>query len=236
MAVAQIFLLALGSAVFPALLAGAAVILSRDQPARLLLAFWVGGLITSISSGLAILAIFGEHAAALDHSSKSLSPGNLVLAGLAAMLLGFLVGTKRGRALIDGWRKRRKHPRRSERPKSDKAPWSERMLGNGSVGVAFVAGAILNLPGPFYLIALGDIGQGNYSPIAELGLVLFFNVIMLLMVEVPMIGYLFNPEATDRRVGQFAAWLNRNGMRIIGTIATLWGASLLLKGLHDILG
>jgi hypothetical protein len=110
------------------------------------------------------------------------------------------------------------------------------MLGNGSVGVAFVAGAILNLPGPFYLIALGDIGQGHYSPLAELGLVIFFNVIMLLMVEVPMVGYLFNPEATDRRVGQFAAWLNRNGMRIIGTIATLWGASLLAKGLHDILG
>jgi Sap, sulfolipid-1-addressing protein len=234
--VAQIFLLALGSSVFPALLAGAAVILSRDKPARLLLAFWIGGLITSIGSGLAILAVFGEHAAALDHSSKSLSPGNLVLAGIAAMVLGFLVGTKRGRALIDGWRRRRKHSRKSEKPKSDKAPWSERMLGNGSVGVAFVAGAILNLPGPFYLIALGDIGQGHYSPLAELGLVIFFNVIMLLMVEVPMVGYLFNPEATDRRVGQFAAWLNRNGMRIIGTIATLWGASLLAKGLHDILG
>jgi hypothetical protein len=94
----------------------------------------------------------------------------------------------------------------------------------------------LHLPGPFYLIALGDIGQADYSQLAELGLILFFNVIMLLMVEVPMIGYLFNPEATDRRVGQFAAWLNRNGMRIVGTIATLWGASLLGKGLRDILG
>jgi len=234
--VAQIFLLALGSAVFPALLAGAAVILSRDKPARLLLAFWIGGLMTSISSGIAILVIFGEHAAALDHGSKSLSPVNLVLAGIAAILLGTLVGTKRGRALLDGWRQRRKHSRGSEKPKTDKAPWSERMLGNGSVGVAFVAGAILNLPGPFYLIALGDIGQADYSQLAELGLILFFNVIMLLMVEVPMIGYLFSPEATDRRVGQFAAWLNRNGMRIVGTIATLWGASLLGKGLRDILG
>ena len=232
---AQIFLLALGSSVFPALLAGAAVILSRDKPARLLLAFWIGGLMTSISSGLAILAIFGEHAAALDHGSKSLSPANLLLAGIAAIVLGLLVGTKRGRALIDGWRKRRKHSRSSGKPKTDKAPWSERMLGNGSVGVAFIAGAILNLPGPFYLIALGDIGQGQYSPAAELGLIIFFNVIMLLMVEVPMIGYMFNPEATDRRVGQFAAWLNRNGLKIIAALAGIWGISLIAKGVHDLL-
>ena len=226
-------LLAIGSAMFPALLAGAAVILSRQRPARLLLAFWIGGLITSISAGLAILAMFGDHAAALDTSGgRSLSPVNTLLAGFGAILIAVLIGTRQGVRLIDRWRRRRERTR-PKRP--DRAPWSERMLGNGSTGVAFVAGAILNLPGPFYLIALGDIASADYAPAAEVLIVVAFNLIMLLMVEVPMIGYVFDPERTDRWVGEFAAWLNRNGMRIIALIAGGWGTSLLVKGFHDIL-
>lgn len=229
----SILLLALGSAMFPALLAGAAVILSRERPARLLLAFWTGGLITSISAGLAILSAFGEHAAALDSSGgRSLSPVNTILAGAGAILIALLIGTRQGAKLIDGWRRRREraHPK-----KPDRAPWSERMLGNGSARVAFVAGAILNLPGPFYLIALGDIASAHYAPVVQGLIVLVFNLIMLLMVEVPMIGYVFDPERTDRWVGQFAAWLNRNGMRIIAVIAGGWGLSLLVKGIHDVI-
>lgn len=229
----SILLLALGSAMFPALLAGAAVILSRERPARLLLAFWIGGLITSITAGLVILSAFGEHAAALDTSGgRSLSPVNTILAGIGAILIAGLIGTKKGARLIDSWRRRREriHPK-----KPDRTPWSERMLGKGSVRVAFVAGAILNLPGPFYLIALGDIASDQYGTLAQVLLVVFFNLIMLLMVEVPMVGYVFDPERTDRWVGEFAAWLNRNGMRIIALIAAGWGLSLLVKGIHDVL-
>ena len=217
---------------FPALLAGAAVILSRERPARLLLGFWIGGLLTSVSMGMMILTAFGEHAAALDHKSSSLSPGAELAGGVGAMLIGWLLGSKKGRSIIDGWRRRRskKHPHDGK----PKQPWSERMLGNGSVSVAFVAGAILNLPGPFYLIALGDIGAAHYPTLVDLGLVLLFNVIMLLLVEVPMIGYLFDPERTDHMVSQIAAWLNRNGMRIIAMLAGAWGVSLVVHGLRGV--
>ncbi len=225
----KILLLALGSAMFPALLAGAAVILSRERPARLLLGFWMGGLLTSVGMGMLILTAFGEHAAALDQTSGSLSPGAQLAAGVGAMFIGWLLGSKKGRSVIDSWRKRRslRHPHDGK----PKLAWSERMLGNGSVRVAFVAGAILNLPGPFYLIALGDIGAAHYPTLVDLGLVLLFNVIMLLLVEIPMVGYMFDPERTDRLVSRLAAWLNRNGMRIIAMLAGAWGVSLVVHGL-----
>ncbi|MSX12587.1 MAG: GAP family protein, partial [Actinobacteria bacterium] len=53
----QILLYAIGSAFFPALLAGVSVILTRDRPAALLLAFYIGGMLVSISVGLILLEV-----------------------------------------------------------------------------------------------------------------------------------------------------------------------------------
>ena len=57
-----------------------------------------------------------------------------------------------------------------------------------------MVGAAINLPGPFYLLALGDIATGGYSTAEQLGLIVLFNAIMFLLVEVPLTGYLVQPE------------------------------------------
>ena len=54
-------------------------------------------------------------------------------------------------------------------------------------------GAAINLPGPFYLLALGDIASGGYST-PRRSLIVLFNAIMFLLVEVPLVGYLLRPE------------------------------------------
>ncbi|MEI6793539.1 MAG: hypothetical protein WCK97_09965, partial [Actinomycetes bacterium] len=68
---AQILLYAVGSAFFPALLAGVSVILTRDRPAALLLAFYIGGMVVSIGVGLALLEIAGNDANFGSSSGKS---------------------------------------------------------------------------------------------------------------------------------------------------------------------
>jgi hypothetical protein len=43
---------------------------------------------------------------------------------------------------------------------------------------------VINLPGPFYVLALGKIAHGSYSTVQQVGLILLFNAIMFLLLEV----------------------------------------------------
>lgn len=230
----EIILLAVGSAVFPMLLAAVAVLLSRRSPARLLLAFWLGGFTVSMIAGIVIIRAFGEAAASLGSDGKNLSPGTTIAAGVLALLLAWMLGTNRGHRLIESWREHRPHHHhKNEKP--EKEPWTERVLSDSGVPVAALAGGIMNLPGPFYLLALGHMASGHYGFGTELLIILMFNVIMLILVEAPLVGYVLNPERTDTMVSALSAWLNRNGLRIIAVLAAVWGVSLLTKGIHDLL-
>lgn len=235
----EIFLLAVGSAVFPMLLAGVAVLLSRENPAPLLIAFWLGGFTTSVVAGMVILLTFGEKASSLGAKGPTLAPPYSIAAGVFVIAVAWLLGTNKGRSIIDGWRARRKeHKEAKGKVKAHKEGPSrsekleKKLLDGGSV-FAGLAGAILNLPGPFYLIALGDIATKHYAVGAELALVLLFNLIMLVLVEVPLVGFLINPETTDRKVEALSKWLNRNGIKIVAAIALVWGVSFIYKGIDD---
>jgi hypothetical protein len=105
------------------------------------------------------------------------------------------------------------------------------IFGQASAKVAFGVGAAINLPGPFYLLALGDMATGGYSTGQQLGLILLFNAIMFLLLEVPLVGYFVRPEATAERVGALSRWLNANGLRVTGWLVCVFGASLLGQGI-----
>jgi len=59
---------------------------------------------------------------------------------------------------------------------------------------------------------------------------------MFMLAELPLIGYLINPEQTQDRVERFSGWLENHGLQIIAIFASLWGLSSLGKGLKDLLG
>jgi Sap-like sulfolipid-1-addressing protein len=225
---AHIILLALAAAVFPTLIACVAIMISRPEPRRLLVAFYAGGMIVSIAAGIVVLDAFKRGDSIVGNSSSSPNPGTSIAMGLIALLLGWLMISGRGRALLDRWRRR--HPRRREQ-KRDGPSWAERHLDDANVPVAFAIGAAINLPGPFYVLALGDIATGGYGRAAELGLILLFNAIMFVLIEVPLAGYLLRPERTAERVGELATWLNANGLRVMGALVVLVGASLVVQGL-----
>jgi len=230
--IGDILLLAIGSAVFPALLAGAAVILSREHPEWLLVAFWLGGLLTSVTAGIVIVSLFGVQSESLSEGGSGLSPFHSLVAGVAVLLLAALLGTARGNRLISEWRRRRSI-RRPEGP--ERAPWAERFLDHGSIGVAGIAGAILNLPGPFYLIALSDIAKAGWGSTGEVVAILAFNIVMFTLVELPIVGYLLAPDRTDAMVSALSGWLNRNGLRVVAAIALAGGGGLVWNGIQGLL-
>ena len=227
---AHIVLLGLAAAVFPTLIACVAIMISRPEPRRLLVAFYAGGALVSLSAGIVVLSYFKDHKSVIGSTSSAPSPGVSIVVGLLSLLLAWLMASGRGRALLDAWRSR--HPRRRARPAHESGPsWAERHLDRANARVAFAVGAVINLPGPFYLLALGDIAEGAYSQVQELGLILLFNAIMFLLLEVPLAGYLLRPERTAERVAVLSNWLNSNGLRVMGWLVGAVGVSLVVQGI-----
>ena len=225
----QIILLAFGAAVFPTLLACVAILISRPNPRPLLLAFYAGALITSITAGVIVLALFNSGNTALGSTTSDPHPGFSIVAGVAALALAWLMASPRGKARLDALREKRatrKPPKEAQGPS-----WAERHLNDASARVAFVVGAAINLPGPFYLLALGDISSGSYSTLQEAALIVLFNAIMFLLLEVPLVGYLISPDTTAERVSALSRWLNANGLRVMGVLVGIVGVSLLVQGI-----
>ncbi len=231
----QIILLAFGAAIFPTLLACVAIMLSRPQPRALLLGFYLGGLLTSVISGIVVLSLFNNGNSIGGTTTSTSSPGVYIVSGLIALLFSWLMASDRGRSYLA--RRREHHPRKHSQPKPQTGPSRiERTLSRASARTAFAVGAVINLPGPFYLLALGDISTGDYSSAQELGLILLFNAIMFLLVEVPLVGYIVRPDTTVEKVAAFSKWLNANGLRVIGWLIGIWGTGLLVQGVSAALG
>jgi hypothetical protein len=65
--------------------------------------------------------------------------------------------------------------------------------------------------------------------------VLSFNVIMLLLLELPLLGYVLAPEWTPRAVHRFRAWFNNN-TRVLGfRLAAGFGVLLIARGVIELL-
>lgn len=162
-------------------------------------------------------------------STSSTPDGSVsIIVGLVGLLFSWLLVSHRGRAVIDSWRSR--HPRHHKPEEYEGPSWVERRLDRATIRIAFLVGAGINLPGPFYLLALGDIATGGYGSTEQLALILLFNAIMFLLLEVPLVGYLLDPEKTAAAVASFGTWLNANGLRIVGALIGVFSASLVLQG------
>lgn len=225
--IGEIVLLAIGASIFPLLLACVVIMISRPDPRRLLTAFYAGGFITSVAVGLIVLDVFKGGDAVLGSTKSAPQPTLSIVAGAIGLLFAALMTSKRGHAMLDHWggAHRRK-------PKTDKGPsWAERRLGSASWKVALLVGAVINLPGPFYLLALGKIAKAADSGPHELVLILLFNLIMFWLLEVPLVGYLLAPEETTSLVGALSRFVNANGLRITGGFVGLVGIGLIVQGI-----
>lgn len=230
----NVLALACVAALYPTLLAGVIVMLTRPDPRPLLVAFLLGGMLISVSSGLLILYVV--NGAFTTTQQKSASPKIDLIAGILSLILAGVLWARRDtdhlgdhKALTPEQTTTRTRRRRKAR--RSRKPLTKRMLGHDSAKAAFAVGLILNLPGIWYLVALKDIAKDHDAILTAVLLILLFNAIMFLLVEVPLIGYLINPTGTEARVQRFQTWLGTHG-RLLATIAALAiGVYLIIKGI-----
>lgn len=218
----NVLVLAIASAVSPAILAVVIVVLHRPRPQRLLAAYLFGGMLTSIVVGIAIVRSL-HGLSVLSGPSPAADPIVNFTVGLLALIVAYVLATDRDARLEE-----RRRERRAARPERD--PWSQRVLDRGTVPIAFAVGVALNLPGTFYLVALKDIAQGQQGFGRQLLAVVVFNLIMFVLAELPLLGYSFAPEETQDRVERLNAWLGRHARQIVIVVATTIGLYLVARG------
>ena len=226
----QIYVFALTAALNPTLLAATTVMLVLPSPKRLLLGYLLGALMTSITLGLLIVYTLGGSSEATSTAKHTINPiWDLALGGLI-LVIAFVVGTGRDT-------RRRARSERKKAAKADKAPpkWQQKLSG-GTARTTFAIGALLTLPGASYLAAMNQTAKQDLSTPATVLVVISVNLVMLLLLEVPLIGYTVAPETTADRVKRFSAWLGSNGGRIALILAVLVGLALVGRGIEGLAG
>jgi hypothetical protein len=229
--VLEIFLLALFAACYPTLLVAVTVMLFLPNPRRLMLGYLLGAYTMGIGLGLVI--VYSLQDSGFEHASnRSVSPAQDLALGAILLIVASVLRGGYGERLAERRRLRREQKRGSSEPGE---PWTQRMLGRGSARITYAVGVALSFPGVAYLTALSRISKLEAAVAPTVVLVIAVCVIQQLLLELPLLGYTFAPEATQDRVERFRAWLTRNGRRAAMYGAGALGVILIARGVIELL-
>lgn len=221
----RVFLLSLTAALNPTLVAATTVMLLLPSPSRLMLGYWLGAMLTSITLGLVIVFALGE-SGAVSTTKHTLSPAADLGLGALALTLAVVIATGRDHRFSE---------RRARRKEGKEPPRWQRTLSKGTARTTFVVGALLTLPGASYLAGLDAIRKLGYSSADEVLLVVGFNLVMLILLEGPLIAFAIAPEWTPRALERAKAWTRRHGRTAAALGLGAIGAALVAKGIIGLL-
>ena len=215
----EIVALSLVAALNPVLVTATTIMLLLDRPLRLMLGWWLGAMITSVTLGNVI--VFGLKGSGFENTSKNTAHPALMLA-LAGILFVVVVVLATGR---DKSYRERRATRKSRDEKKEPPKW-QRTLSKGSPKATFVLGLLLTLPGGSYLAALDKLGKLHYSTVATVLVVIGFCLVQQSLIEIPIIAYRIAPEETPARIDRAKAWAGAHWR-----LVAIYGLSVIVAGL-----
>jgi hypothetical protein len=221
----QVVVFALTSALNPTLLAVTTVMLLLPSPSRLMLGYWLGAMITSITLGLVIVFAL-KSSSAVNTTQHTLSPIADLALGAIALGVALVLGTGRDRRLSE----------RRARRKAGKAPpkW-QATLNRGTARTTFALGAVFTLPGASYLAGLHKLSELQYSTGVTVLVVIGFNLVMLILLEAPLIAFKVAPDWTPHAVDRAKAWIGLHAKHFAVWGLAVVGTALVAKGLIGLL-
>lgn len=220
----RVFVLSLTAALNPTLLAAVTLMLTLLSPKRLLSGYLAGALVTSITAGLILVfALPGSNSSST--AKRSVNPILDVALGAVVLLIAFIVGTGRDK------RRRARRVRKRQENKDKPPPRWKRQLSKGSARDTFLVGVLLSFPGASYIAAMDLLSKQGTGTVTTVLVVIGFNLIMLILLELPLIGYATRPEQTATAVASFNGFLSRDGGRVALIVATAIGILLIGRGI-----
>jgi hypothetical protein len=228
----RVLLFGLAAAVYPQLLAVVVVILTRPRPKPLLWACYLGSVTVSVAGAIAVFAVFRSRGSIAGTSAHRVGAAPYLVVGAIAVGLAAFAATRRGREALGRDRPRlRRRPRQREPSRAAGVrSRAEHALSEGSVAVAVAVGAMLAVPGPFDLLALGHMARAGYGTLLVGALIVAFTLIKFLLIEVPIVSYAIRPEATASLVTRFANWMHANKLLVSAAVVGVIGLALVWSG------
>jgi uncharacterized membrane protein YidH (DUF202 family) len=201
-ALPQALPLAISAALYPPALLVLLLLLTAGHPRRLVLAFFAGAALLTISAGLLALALLNTAGLTTQDSSTASGWVHIVLGVLLLALAAW------------AWRRKARAP---DETKEDAgagqgriAEWSRRASTRQKW--AFVLGLVMFLPSPLYLLAVKDIGDsGSSSSSSSNVLAVLICAIGVMFVEIPLVAPFVRPGSVVAGIKRFDSWLKRNG-------------------------
>jgi Sap, sulfolipid-1-addressing protein len=89
--------------------------------------------------------------------------------------------------------------------------------------------------GASYLAGLNEIGKQKLSTTATVLTVIAFNLIMLMLLELPLFGYTFAPDWTPGAVERSKAWVGRHGKKAAAIAVAVLGGALIIRGAIELM-
>jgi Sap-like sulfolipid-1-addressing protein len=159
-----------------------------------------------------------------------------IVVGLLAVVIAFVLDTGRDQPVQER-RRAKKDAKLKAKQEAGKPTESLplRLLGKGDPRVTFVVGAVLSFPGVSYLTALDKIHHLNPGNVATVLLVIGFCLMQQILLEVPLLGYVFAPDRTQDTITGFREWVGRKGRPAAVIGAAVIGVILIARGVITLL-
>jgi hypothetical protein len=196
-----------------------------ERPGRLMLGYWLGAMLTSITLGLVIVFTL-EGSGAVSTTKRTISPLADIVLGALALVLALALATGRDRRLADA---------RARRKEGKGPPKWQQTLSRGTPRATFVLGVLLTLPGASYIAGLTRLSKLDYGTAETVLAVLGFNLVMLILLELPMIAFAVDPEKATRGIERAKAWARARARDYAVRGLAVIGGLLILKGILGIL-
>lgn len=220
----RVFTLSLTAALNPTLLAATTLMLTLTRPKRLLSGYLAGAMLTSLTCGL--ILVFTLHGSSTSSTAKhTVNPILNIGLGALILIVAFVVGTGRDT------RRRARAARKREAAKDKRPPRWKRLLSQGSARDTFFVGVLLSFPGASYIAGMDGLSKQNLGTATTVLAVIGFNLVMLLLLELPLVGYATNPDGTEAAIAVFNGWLSRNGARTALIASFVIGILLVARGI-----
>ncbi len=97
--------------------------------------------------------------------------------------------------------------------------------------VTLMLAVLFSFPGASYIAGMDLLHKQHLTTVATVLAVLAFNVIMLALLEIPLLGYTIKPEATGAAVAGVSNWLARSGGRVLLIVGAGFAVILIVRGL-----
>jgi hypothetical protein len=209
----------------PTLIAVTTVMLLLPDPGRLMLGYWLGAMITSVTVGLLIVFSL-EGSSTVSTTKRTLSPLADIVLGGVLLVLALVLARGRDQRLAE---------RRATHNQGKKPPRWQRALRKGTPRTTFVIGALLTLPGATYLAGLDRLSKLGYSTAVTVLVVIAFNLVMLILLEGPLIAFAVAPDWTPGAIDRAKAWAGTRGRQFAVRGLAAIGVALVVKGIIGLL-